>query len=64
MDHVKAQELVAVGYRRMQQRDFDGARDAFQEALDIEPDNPAAEKGLKAADAAQTVQGLAGVFRN
>lgn len=64
LDHVRAQELIAVGYRRMQQRDFEAAHDAFQEALEIEPGNPAAQKGLKASETAQNVQGIVGVFRN
>ena len=61
-EHVRAQTLVAQGYRSLQQRDLEGAEDDFQQALEIEPNNVAAQKGLRAAKTAQTVQGVAGVL--
>jgi len=47
----------------MQQHDFGAARDAFEEALAIDPDNSAAQDGLRAAQTAETVQGVAEVLR-
>ena len=58
----EAQILVATGYRRMQQHDFEAAREAFEEALSIDPRNSAAKQGLRAAKGAETVEGVAGVF--
>lgn len=60
--HARAQILVATGYRRMQQHDFGAARDAFEDALAIDPDNSAAQDGLRAAQTAETVQGVAGML--
>jgi hypothetical protein len=60
---VRVQQLVATGYRRMQQRDYQSAQDAFEEALDADPGNSAAEKGLKAARLAESVEGFSGVFQ-
>ena len=54
--------MVATGYRRMQQHDFDAARDAFEEALALDPNNSAAQDGLRAAQTAETVEGVVGVF--
>jgi len=58
----EAQILVATGYRRMQQHDFEAAREAFEEALSIDPRNSAAKQGLRAAKSAETVEGVAGVL--
>lgn len=58
----EAQILVATGYRRLQQRDYEAAREAFEEALSIDPGNSAAKEGLRAAKTAETVEGVAGVF--
>jgi serine/threonine protein kinase len=58
----RAQALVAAGYRRIQQHDFGAARDAFEGALAIDPDNSAAQDGLRAAQTAETVQGVAGML--
>ena len=63
VQQARAQQLVATGYRRMQQRDYQGAEDAFDQALDIDPDNSVAQKGLKAAQMAESVEGVAGVFQ-
>ncbi len=63
VENVRAQELVATGYRRLQQHDFEAAQDAFEQALEIQPDNVPAQQGLKAAKTAQSVDGIAGVFR-
>jgi len=61
-ERAQAQILVATGYRRMQQRDFEAARDAFEEALSIDPENSAARDGLHAAKTAETVEGVARVL--
>jgi len=60
--HARAETLVAAGYRRMQEHNFDAARDDFEEALSIDLDNPAARDGLRAAQTAETVQGVAGML--
>jgi hypothetical protein len=59
----RAQQLVVTGYRRLQQRDYESARAAFEEALEIDPGNSAAQKGLNATQTAASVEGVAGVFR-
>ncbi len=46
----------------MQQHDFEAAREAFEEALSIDPGNSAAKQGLHAAKTAETVEGAAGVL--
>ncbi len=61
--HERAQQLVDQGYRRLQHRDYAGACDAFQAALEIEPDNADAQRGLKTAVTAQTISGVTGVLR-
>ncbi len=61
-DHTRAQALVATGYRRLEKQDFPGAEAAFSEALELDPNNAAAQRGLQAARTAQTVKGIAGVF--
>jgi hypothetical protein len=61
-DHARALALVATGYRKLEKQDFPGAEAAFSQALEIEPDNAAAQRGLQAARTAQTVKGIAGVF--
>jgi hypothetical protein len=57
------QQLVATGYRNLQQRDYESARDAFEEALEIDPHSIPARKGLNATKTAESVEGVAGVFR-
>jgi cytochrome c-type biogenesis protein CcmH/NrfG len=64
MQQVRAQELVATGYRYMKERNFDDAQDAFEQALELDPDNAAAQKGLRVAKTAQTMKAVTGVFRN
>jgi cytochrome c-type biogenesis protein CcmH/NrfG len=63
VQQARVQQLVATGYRRLQQRDYDSAQQAFEEALQIEPHNAAAQKGLNATKTAQSVEGVVGVFR-
>ncbi|MGH9555432.1 MAG: protein kinase domain-containing protein [Terriglobales bacterium] len=58
----RAQALVAQGYRRMEKQDFRGAEEAFSQALELDPENTAAQRGLQAARTGQTVKGIAGVF--
>lgn len=57
-----SQELVNEGYARMQRGDFAGAEASFSEALELDPANDSARKGLQAARTAQTVQGVAHVL--
>ncbi len=61
-DQARAQTLVATGYRRLEQRDFNGARDAFEQALQIDPGNASAQQGLKAAQGAQAVESISGIL--
>ena len=63
VQQARAQQLVATGYRYLQQRDYESARDAFEEALEIDPHSIAAQKGLNAAQTAESVEGVVGVFR-
>ncbi len=58
----RTQTLVALGYRRMEKQDFRGAEEAFSQALELDPENSAAQRGLQAARTGQTVKGIAGVF--
>jgi serine/threonine-protein kinase len=60
--HARAQMLVTIGYRRLEKQDFRGAEEAFSQALALEPDNSAAQRGLQAARTGATVKGIAGVF--
>src|SRR5438105_4257543 len=59
----KAQQLVLDGHRRMAQRDYSGAASAYQRALELDPENTNAQRGLQAAQAAQTLQGVGSIFR-
>jgi tetratricopeptide (TPR) repeat protein len=63
VQQARAQQLVAAGYRNLQQRDYEGARDAFEQALEIDPHSIAAQKGLKAAQTAESVGAVAGLLR-
>jgi hypothetical protein len=60
---VRVQQLVASGYRYLQQRDYGSARDAFEGALEIDPHSIPAQKGLNAAKTGESVEGVAQVFR-
>src|SRR5438552_10622989 len=59
----RAQQLVMDGHRRMAQRDYSGATSAYQRALELDPENTNAQRGLQAAQAAQTLQGVGSIFR-
>jgi serine/threonine-protein kinase len=61
-DRLRSQQLTATGYRRIKDRDFGGATQDFQDALRLDPNNTAAQKGLQTAQAGQTVQGITGIF--
>ncbi len=50
------------GLSQAQQHDFEAAREAFEEALSLDPGNSAANEGLRAAKTAETVEGVAGVL--
>jgi serine/threonine protein kinase len=58
----RAQMLTTVGYRRLEKQDFRGAEEAFSNALALDPENSAAQRGLQAARTGATVKGIAGVF--
>ena len=59
----KAQQFVLDGHRRMAQRDYSSAASAYQRALELDPENTNAQRGLQAAQAAQTLQGVGSIFR-
>jgi hypothetical protein len=61
-DRLKSQQLTASGYRRIKDRDFAGATQDFQDALRLDPNNTAAQKGLQTAQAGQTVKGITDIF--
>ena len=61
-DRLRSQQLTTSGYRRVKNRDFSGATQDFQEALRLDPNNTAAQKGLQTAQTGQTVQGITDIF--
>jgi hypothetical protein len=61
-DRLRSQQLTTSGYRRMKDRDFSGATQDFQDALALDPNNTAAQKGLQTAQAGQTVKGITDIF--
>jgi serine/threonine-protein kinase len=63
-DGVRSQELTALGYRHLQQRDYESARDEFTEALELDSKNAAAKRGLQLAQGAQTVDTISGILRH
>ena len=63
-DKVRSEELTALGYRHLQQRDYESAQDDFTQALELDPRNAAAKRGLQVSQGAQTVDTLSGVLRH
>jgi hypothetical protein len=61
-DRIRSQALTATGYRRMRDRDFSGATQDFQDALKLDPNNTAAQKGLQSAQTGSALQGITGIF--
>jgi len=61
-DRIRYQALTATGYRRMRDRDFSGATQDFQDALKLDPNNTAAQKGLQSAQTGSALQGITGIF--
>jgi len=61
-DRIRSQALTASGYRRMRDRDFSGANQDFQDALKLDPNNTAAQKGLQTSQTGSTLQGITGIF--
>jgi len=59
----RAQELTSAGYRRLEQRDYAGARENFEEALALDPNNASARRGLQLSQGAQTVDTISGILR-
>ena len=51
-----AQQMVAQANNRMTQRDFNGAAALYQSALELDPNNTAAQKGLRAAQAGEALR--------
>ena len=62
-DKLRSQELTARGWREISQKSYRNAEDDFQEALRLDPGSSSAQKGLQAAQAAETMQGITGIFR-
>jgi serine/threonine-protein kinase len=60
----RAQQLVAQGNLLLARRDFSGAQAAFQQALELDPNNSAAQHGLQVAQAGAVAQGLGSIFRH
>ena len=50
--------------RHLQQRDYESAQDDFNQALELDPRNAAAKRGLQVSQGAQTVDTLSGVLRH
>jgi serine/threonine-protein kinase len=61
-DRLRSQQLTTSGYRRIKDRDFSGATQDFQDALRLDPNNTAAQKGLQTAQTGQTVEGITNIF--
>jgi hypothetical protein len=61
-DRLRSQQLTASGYRSIKARDFSGATQDFEEALRLDPNNAAAQKGLQTAQTGQTVKGITDIF--
>ncbi len=57
LDRRKSNEFVMKGTRLMSRRDYAGAETAYRRALDYDPDNMAAQRGLQAAQAARIMSG-------
>jgi hypothetical protein len=48
-NHAAAEQYVSQGYKQMAMRDFQGATQSFQRALQLDPGNQAAQNGLQRA---------------
>lgn len=48
-NHAAAEQYVSQGYKQMAMRDFQGAAQSFQRALQLDPGNQAAQNGLQRA---------------
>jgi len=59
---VRAQQLTVEGNARLARRDFSGAQALFQQALELDPNNSAAQHGLQVAQAGAVAQGLGSIF--
>ncbi len=58
----EAQTLTESGYRRLQQRDYEGARDDFSRALELDPNNSAAKRGLQLSQGGQAMDTISGIL--
>ena len=59
---LRAQQLVLDGNARLARRDFSGAQSDFQQALELDPNNAAAQHGLQVAQAGALAQGLGSIL--
>ena len=58
----RAQQLVLEGNARLARRDFSGAQSDFQQALELDPNNAAAQHGMQVAQAGAVAQGLGSIL--
>jgi len=60
----RAQQLVNSGNLKLARKDFAGAQSDFQQALALDPNNQAAQRGLQVAQAGALATGLGSIFRH
>ena len=58
----RARELTTAGYSRLAQRDYDRARDDFQQALELDPNNASAKRGLELSQGGAAVDTISGIL--
>ncbi len=58
----RARELTTAGYNRLAERDYDRARDDFQQALELDPNNASARRGLQLAQGGAAVDTISGIL--
>ncbi len=59
----RARELTTAGYNRLAQHDYDRAREDFEQALELDPNNASAKRGLQLSQGGQAVDTISGILR-
>jgi tetratricopeptide (TPR) repeat protein len=58
----RARELTTAGYNRLAQRDYQRAHDDFEQALELDPNNASAKRGLQLSQGGETVDTISGIL--
>ena len=58
----RARELTTAGYSRLAQRDYQRAQDDFQQALELDPNNASAKRGLQLCQGGAAVDTISGIL--